>query len=94
MEIMDTASREEFKHCYAPTVHKSPSVDSGTTQGDKNFCNKTQGNVDRNPQKSWVDSTERVPRTNALSVGETAGHNGEVERKIYLYKTFILKILQ
>jgi hypothetical protein len=94
MEVMDTPSREEFIHCYAPTVHRLPSIDSGTTQGGNDFYNKTQGNVDRNPQKSWVDSTEPVPHTNVLSVGETVGRNGEAERKIFLYKSFLLEIQQ
>lgn len=91
MEVMDTASRGEFKHCYASSVHKLPSKGSGKTQGDKDFNNKTQSIMDPNQQKSWVDSTERFPRSNVLYVGETVGQNAEAERKIFIYKCFLLK---
>jgi hypothetical protein len=47
--------------------------------------------MDPNQQKSWVDSTERFPRSNVLYVGETVGQNAEAERKIFIYKCFLLK---
>lgn len=88
---MDTASRGEFKHCYASRVHKLPSKGSGKTQeGGKDF-NKTGSIMDPNQQKSSVDSTERFPHSNVLSVGETIGQNAEAERKIFIYKCFLLK---
>jgi len=92
MEVLDTASRGEFKHCYASSVHKLPSKGSGKTQeGCKDFNNKSQSIMDPNQQKSWVDSTERFPQSNVLSVGETVGQNAEAERKILIYKCFLLK---
>lgn len=91
---MDTGSREEFKHCYSPAVHKLPSESSGTTQEGGNNFNKTRGNIDPNLQKSWVDLSERLPRSNVLSVGETVGQNSEAERKIFMYKSFVFKVLQ
>jgi hypothetical protein len=47
--------------------------------------------MDPNQQKSWVDSTERFRHSNALSVGEAVGQNAEAERKIFVYKFFLLK---
>ena len=92
MEVTDAGSRGDFKHCYAPSVHKLPSKGSEKTQeGGKDFNNKTQGIVYSNQQKSWVDSTERLPHSNVLSVGETVGQNAESDRKIFLYKCFLLK---
>jgi len=92
MEVMDTASRGEFKHCYASSVHKLPSKGSGKThEGNKDLDNKTQSVMDSNQQKSSVDSTERFPHSNVLSVGDTVGQNAEVERKIFIYKCFLLK---
>lgn len=89
---MDTASHGEFKHCYASSVHKLPSKGSGKTQeGDKDLDNKTQSIMDPNQRKSWVDLIERFPHSNVLSVGDTVGQNAEAERKIFMYKCFVLK---
>lgn len=78
---MDTASRGEFKHCYASSVHKLPSKGSGKThEGNKDFDNKTQSIMDPSQQKSWVDSTERFPHSNVLPVGDTVGKKAEAER--------------
>lgn len=85
MEVMDTASRGEFKHCYASSVHKLPSKGSGKTQEGGKDINKTRSIMAPNQQKSSVDSTERFPHSNVLSVGETVGQNAEAERKIFTY---------
>jgi hypothetical protein len=97
MEVLATTSHAEFitkvqnveDQYYAHTITKLPSKGSETArEGGDGLCNKTQGNVEPNPEQTWVDSTQQPPLSNVLSVGETARKNATVERKIFSYHCF------
>jgi hypothetical protein len=97
MEVLATASHAEFitevqnveDQYYSPTTPILPSKGSDTTQkGGDGVCNRTQGNVDCNPEQTWVDSTQQPSCNNVVSIGETAGKSAAVERKIFSYHCF------
>jgi hypothetical protein len=91
MEVLGTASHAEFvtkvrndEHRYASAISILPSGDCGTAQEEGDGFNKTQSNIDPNPEQSWVDSTQQPPCSNALSVGETVEKNATTERKFHV----------